>query len=257
MVLPHSMQDLKPYQDRLSAIYRLLALQPAGWMLIIGTGLGACIGVVAFFWIGGITGIFLCLLAASIAIALGFWAEPVLVPSDVPKEHGWREPLQMLDVKGGPFLMGSPDSDDLATTSEKPQHPVTVSSFRMSRYPVTRQLYRQALATTPSEWEGDTDDDLLPANDVSWFDAVEFCNALSEQQGLQPCYRVERTEVTWNLDADGYRLPTEAEWEYAMRAGTITRWFFGDDETGLDRYAWFSGNSGGRIHPVGEKEPNP
>ena len=153
--------------------------------------------------------------------------------------------------------MGSPDTDAEAHEDEKPRHEVTVSAFAISRYPITRELYRELCGTLPEAWQRDSDDNRLPANDVSWFDAVSFCNALSQQVGLQPCYRIDGTHVAWDTNADGYRLPTEAEWEYACRAGTTSRWFFGDDPTALDRYAWFAANANNKVQPVGEKAPNP
>ncbi len=163
----------------------------------------------------------------------------------------------MVALEGGTFRMGSPDGDRDALDNEKPQHEVTLSAFAMSRYPVTRELYRRIADSVPMSWVRDRDDDWLPANSISWFDAVSFCNALSKHAGLQPCYRIEGDRVDWDVDADGYRLPTEAEWEYACRAGTSTKWFFGDGAVALDRYAWFRENSGFRTHAVGEKVPNP
>ncbi len=167
------------------------------------------------------------------------------------------EPLDMVTVHGGTFRMGSPEADPEAYENEKPQHTVTVSAFCISRYLVTRQLYREILGQAPATWGEDTDDERFPANEVSWFDAVAFCNALSAHVGLQPCYHITGQHVEWDTSADGYRLPTEAEWEYACRAGTTSAWFFGDDPTALGRYAWFTGNSGDRVHPIGEKEANP
>jgi formylglycine-generating enzyme required for sulfatase activity len=167
------------------------------------------------------------------------------------------EPLDMVTVHGGTFRIGSSDSDTEAYENEKPQHTVTVSAFCISRYLVTRQLYREILGQAPGAWGEDTDDERFPANEVSWFEAVAFCNALSVRVGLQPCYHITGQHVEWDTSADGYRLPTEAEWEYACRAGTTSTWFFGDDPTALGRYAWFTGNSGDRVHPVGEKEANP
>ena len=163
----------------------------------------------------------------------------------------------MVELPSGTFLMGSPDSDSEAFDDEKPQHKVTVSAFCISRYPVTRQLYRDIVGSSPEEWSREKDDYLLPANFVNWFEAARFCNALSAHVGLSPCYRIDDERVEWDREADGYRLPTEAEWEYACRAGTTSKWFFGDEEKELGRYAWFAGNSGNKVHPVGEKKPNP
>ena len=167
------------------------------------------------------------------------------------------EPLVMLELDGGTFLMGSPESDDQADGDERPQHEVSLSPFAMSRELVTWELYREVMESSPERWQRDKSDDRLPANSVTWFNAVEFCNRLSDRVGLTPCYRIDGREVTWNREADGYRLPTEAEWEYACRARTTTRWFFGDEPDELGEYAWYEENSKDRVHPVGEKRPNP
>jgi formylglycine-generating enzyme required for sulfatase activity len=246
-------------------------------LLVVGIGLGVGLGAWALLGIGGWPGQGLCLLVLALAVAAGINAQPILVGAPVapkPKQSETKPKpdwpplkprivkdipglLEMVELPGGTFLMGSPDSDDQAYSNEKPQHPVTISAFAMACLPVTRKLYREILGKSPSAWEQDKEDDLLPANVVTWFDAVEFCNALSKRQGLRLCYRKVGDQVEWDHDANGYRLPTEAEWEYAVRAGTTTRWFFGDDPAELGRYAWFRDNAEGRVHPVGEKNPNP
>ncbi|WP_445529377.1 formylglycine-generating enzyme family protein [Streptomyces cyslabdanicus] len=128
--------------------------------------------------------------------------------------------------------------------------PVDVAAFRMSAFPVTQALYAQVTGERPST----TRDDRLPVEGVSWWDAVRFCNALSRREGLTPAYQLSVQDdeaVAWDASADGYRLPTEAEWEHACRAGTT-----GPRYGPLDEVAWYRGNSGERIHPVGGRRPN-
>jgi formylglycine-generating enzyme required for sulfatase activity len=165
--------------------------------------------------------------------------------------------LELMMLLGGLFWMGSdPALDPQAYSDEQPRRRVRVGAFAMARTPVTRGLYRALMQMSPSEWEGDKDDS-LPANYVSWKDAVRFCNALSARSGRSPCYRQAAAEWICDWEADGYRLPTEAEWEYACRAGTEAPWFWGRDAKEAVRYAWLSGNSGNKPHPVGQKDPNP
>ena len=118
-------------------------------------------------------------------------------------------------IAGGSFLMGSPESENWRIEDET-QHEVTVSGFFMSPYEVTQAEYQRLTGVNPSNFQGEN----LPVENVSWLDAVRFCNRKSAEAGLTPAYAIDGDTVTWNRAADGYRLPTEAEWEYACRAGT-------------------------------------
>ena len=113
--------------------------------------------------------------------------------------------------------MGSPDSEAWRSADET-QHAVTVSDFYMSACEVTQQEYQDVMGETPSNFSGEN----LPVENVSWLDAVAYCNARREREGLTPAYAIDGTSVRWDRSANGYRLPTEAEWEYACRAGTTT-----------------------------------
>jgi formylglycine-generating enzyme required for sulfatase activity len=130
---------------------------------------------------------------------------------------------QMARIKGGTFLMGSPSNEPEREDNET-QHQARVNSFSMGKYPVTQKEYQEVMGTNPSEFKGDN----LPVENITWFDAVEYCNGRSQREGLTLAYTINGTNVTWNRNAKGYRLPTEAEWEYACRAGTTTPFNTGD-----------------------------
>jgi sulfatase modifying factor 1 len=161
----------------------------------------------------------------------------------------------MVSIPGGTFSMGSPDDEAGRSNDEGPVHEQHFAAFECMPYPVTRRLYRDLMKRDPGWPEGESDE--RPVNKVRWDEALEFCNRLSVDAGLTPCYRLDPLEQpAWDQAADGYRLPTEAEWEYACRAGSRTRYSFGDDERQLGNHAWYAANSGGNPRPVGQKEPN-
>jgi sulfatase modifying factor 1 len=124
---------------------------------------------------------------------------------------------------------------------------VELRPYRLAAVPVTQLQYASVTGQRPSGVAGER----LPVEGVSWWDAVRFCNAWSEREGLTPAYRLGTEDVEWDASAEGYRLPTEAEWEYACRAGTT-----GPRYGALDEIAWYRGNSGERVHEVGGKLPN-
>ncbi len=152
---------------------------------------------------------------------------------------------EMVLVPAGTFTMG----DGGGRPDETP-HIVSVSAFYLDTYPVTQELYEKVMGVNPSKQKGRKN----PVEKTQWTDAVRFCNKSSELEGLTPCYDLNTWEC--NFDASGYRLPTEAEWEYACRAGGTGKYGFGDDETELPKYAWFKPHSQGKTRPIGQKRPN-
>ncbi|MBT4483196.1 MAG: formylglycine-generating enzyme family protein [Candidatus Latescibacteria bacterium] len=154
--------------------------------------------------------------------------------------------IKIVSIPGGNFQMGSDNSRD-----EKPMHTIALDGFEMSSTEITQKMYRNVMGEAPSEFIGN---DNFPVEKVSWFDAVKFCNQLSVAEGIEPCYNL----TTWKCDftSNGFRLPTEAEWEYACRAGTETDYYTGDGEKSLINAGWFKKNSDSNTHPVEQREPN-
>lgn len=174
---------------------------------------------------------------------------------------------ELVLVEAGTFLMGS-SVEEIGRESDETRHRVTISrDFLMSRYEITQEEYRRVVGANPSRFSGED----LPVENLSWVDAISYCNLRSEIEGLEPAYAVVAGRVAWNRAANGYRLPTEAEWEYAARGGHLAeshgshrddadapaggalRYSGADD---LNAVGWYAENSGYRTQPVGSKRPN-
>jgi formylglycine-generating enzyme len=191
-----------------------------------------------------------------------------------------QAPAGFVLVKGGTFRN---------TTSNYYAKGVILSDFYIAKYDVTQKEWGQVMATNPSQFKGDD----LPVEMVSWYDAVEYCNQRSIKEGLEPYYNIDKSRkdphnmpdpkfgdlddikwtVTTNPGANGYRLPTEAEWEYAAGGGQLSQSYTYSGSNNADEVAWYWRNSGdtyltgywswpalqqnhNRTHPVGSKKPN-
>jgi formylglycine-generating enzyme required for sulfatase activity len=148
--------------------------------------------------------------------------------------------MEFVLIPAGSFVMGADADIEDAFDDEIPQHPVTISQpFFLGTHEVTQDQWKAVMGNNPSRFRGGSN----PVERVSWDDVQTFIERLNRKEGTK--YRLE------------YRLPTEAEWEYAARAGTTSTYSFGDDPDSLGQYAWYVGNSGDEPHPVGQKRPNP
>jgi len=143
--------------------------------------------------------------------------------------------MEFVPIAAGAFEMGSPPDEEGRFKGEAVHHVNIEKAFHMGKYEVTQKQWREIMGDNPSHFKGDD----LPVEKVSWDDVQEFIKKLNEKE-----------------NTNKYRLPSEAEWEYACRAGTTTRYSFGDSESKLGDYAWYRDNSDKKTHPVGQKKPN-
>ncbi len=170
------------------------------------------------------------------------------VTSAEPSAYVTSSGVQMVYLPGGSFTMGSADGNP----DEAPPHKVTVTGFLIDTYPVTHDQFVKAQLPDPSHWQENA---RTPVEQVRWRDAKTYCNVRSEMEKLTPCYSEKTVEWDCDYSANGYRLPTEAEWEYAARAGSDRPYDFGTADK-LRQYAWYADNSDRKTHPVGQKKPN-
>jgi len=187
---------------------------------------------------------------AMMVIGAAWWAlsagaaspstQPAIQPSTQPAKElaldlGNKVTMKLALIPAGKFTMGSPKGEKDGQTDARPQHEVTISKpFYVGATEVTQAQYEAIMGKNPSNFKGPQN----PVEQVSWDDAVEFCKKLSQKTGKT------------------VSLPTEAQWEYVCRAGSKTRFCFGDDDSGLGDYAWYGSNSDSKTHPAGGKKPN-
>jgi len=157
-------------------------------------------------------------------------------------------PAGMIRVDGGTFSMGSPRSNN----GESPQRRVSLDSFYIGRTEVTQAEWISVMGYNPSFFPGGRS----PVECVGWTEAVEYCNRLSQQEGLTPCYRINGNKITRDMSANGFRLPSEAEWEYAARGGEAHEDLEYSGSSQVDEVGWYYLNAGFQVQAVGQKKPN-
>ena len=159
-------------------------------------------------------------------------------------------PLRMVSIPADSVTIG--DVGSFAEDDEFPPHTVWIPAFRITPHEITREQWAMVNTSYPYQ-DGDK---YLPITGISFYEVLDYCNAKSEQDGLEPCYEFSSNSVSCNFSASGYRLPTEAEWEYAAKASSKGEFFLFAGSNTPDAVGWYNGNSDGDVHPVGQKPAN-
>jgi sulfatase modifying factor 1 len=170
------------------------------------------------------------------------------VPSANLAELTTASGVEMISLPGAEFKMGS----DKGNPDEAPAHVAKLTAFAIDKFEVTKEMFTKAQLPNPSRW---SDNQKKPVERVRWRDAKQYCNERSLLEGLKPCYDEKSADWECNFDANGYRLPTEAEWEYAARGGVDGPFDFGQADK-LKQFAWVADNAEEKTHVVGQKKPN-
>jgi formylglycine-generating enzyme required for sulfatase activity len=171
-----------------------------------------------------------------LALSTLVFSSGVATAEELSKTYTNSIGMKFVLIPAGTFMMGADKEFEEAEDYEQPRHQVTISKpFYLGVYEVTQQQWKDVMGNNPSNFKGRDN----PVETVSWEDVQDFIRRLNQKEGHSR-----------------YRLPTEAEWEYAARAGSTSTYFFGDDESQLGDYAWYPGNSGRTTHPVGQKRAN-
>lgn len=190
----------------------------------------------------------LCALMAGVTLVAGCGKRSAKGGASAPSEVVTKSGIEMIYLPGGEFTLGN----DQGNADERPAHKVRLSAFLIDKTEVTHAMFAKVELSDPSHWQ---DNPRKPVERVRWRDAKQYCNERSRLEGLKPCYNEKTPDWECDYAANGYRLPTEAEWEYAARAGGDSPYDFGSPDK-LRQYAWFADNAEQQTHVVAQKKPN-
>jgi formylglycine-generating enzyme required for sulfatase activity len=178
------------------------------------------------------TNVFFALMMCVIVVGSAMAEEAAVTPKALSADSTSRLMKEMVWVEGGTFSMGS--NSDKASSAERPAHEVTISGFHMGKFEVSQQLFQAVMGWDHSYFAGEG----YPVNNVSWMNIQRFIERLNAMTGKN------------------FRLPTEAEWEYAAKGGMLSKGYKYSGSDNIDEVAWYAGNGDRRLHPSGKKKPN-